>query len=122
MSQREKDYERARRYVADRIGDYTDGIYSFDGFNKTVQTKLNFTNWGLFPKDEQKKVYQTIRPTVLENIRRAPDKAVPITRDNIDDVIEQLDSLPSAIFPEPEQKGFITKVMGKIKDFLGRLF
>lgn len=116
------DYERARRYVADRIGDYTDEVYSFEGFNKTVQTKLGFTNWGLFPKDEQKKVYETIRPIVLENIKRAPDKAVSITRDNIDDVIEQLDSLPSAIFPEPEQKGLIAKVMGKIKNLLGRLF
>lgn len=114
------DYERARTYVMDRAVDFIDGVYSFQDFNREAQKKL--TNWALFPKDQQKKAYDTIRPQVLEKIRREPDKAIPITRDNIDDVIEQLDSLPSAVFPEPEQKTVITKIMGKIRNFLGRLF
>ncbi|MBD3194110.1 MAG: hypothetical protein GF317_03585, partial [Candidatus Lokiarchaeota archaeon] len=63
---RQRDYERARRYVQDRIGDYVDGIYSFEGFNKVVQTTL-LSNWNLFPAEEKQKVYGHIKDAVSRN-------------------------------------------------------
>jgi hypothetical protein len=106
-------YEDIVAFATDNVprtfGEYGDMIRWLD---------TSIPNWRLMEEDKQEEIKDVFRERTTEVREPTPQT---IARD-LDQIERDLEQIPEISFPQPEQKGFVSKVISKIRNFLGRIF